>query len=68
MVTDHIERFTRNGILLRSGRELKADIIVSATGLKLQRNFPMSTVRVSVDGKVYDVRSFSAKCVLWVWF
>ena len=36
IVTDHIERFTENGILLKSGRELPADIIVTATGLNLE--------------------------------
>ncbi|MDX1498161.1 MAG: NAD(P)/FAD-dependent oxidoreductase, partial [Salinisphaeraceae bacterium] len=36
VVTDHIERFTENGILLKSGKELEADIIVTATGLQLQ--------------------------------
>lgn len=36
VVTDHIERFTERGLLLASGRELEADVIVSATGLELQ--------------------------------
>ncbi|MDQ6523008.1 NAD(P)/FAD-dependent oxidoreductase [Nocardioides sp. LHD-245] len=36
IVTDHIERFTPKGILLTSGKELEADIIVTATGLNLQ--------------------------------
>jgi cation diffusion facilitator CzcD-associated flavoprotein CzcO len=36
VVTDVIERFTPTGILLKSGKELNADIIVTATGLKLQ--------------------------------
>jgi cation diffusion facilitator CzcD-associated flavoprotein CzcO len=36
VVTDHIERFTEEGILLESGEELAADIIVTATGLELQ--------------------------------
>ncbi len=35
VVTDHIERFVEDGILLKSGEKLKADIIVTATGLKL---------------------------------
>ena len=30
-----IERFTENGILLESGAELEADIVVTATGLNL---------------------------------
>src|SRR5205085_10976606 len=33
VVTDHIETFTEKGILLKSGKELEADIIVTATGL-----------------------------------
>ncbi len=36
IVTDHIEQFTEKGILLKSGSELEADIIVTATGLKVQ--------------------------------
>jgi cation diffusion facilitator CzcD-associated flavoprotein CzcO len=47
VVTDHVERFTEKGILLRSGEELPADIIVTATGLKLQA---MGGLRLSVDG------------------
>jgi len=47
VVTDQIERFTPKGILLKSGRELEADIIVTATGLKLQL---LSGLQVSVDG------------------
>ncbi|MDT5357182.1 MAG: monooxygenase [Mycobacterium sp.] len=36
VVTDTIDRFTKTGIKLSSGEELKADIIVTATGLNLQ--------------------------------
>jgi cation diffusion facilitator CzcD-associated flavoprotein CzcO len=35
VVTDEIESFTESGILLRSGRILEADIIVTATGFNL---------------------------------
>lgn len=35
VVTDHIDTFTENGLLLKSGAELTADIIVTATGLNL---------------------------------
>ena len=38
VVTDQIERFTKTGILLKSGRELPADIIVTATGLSCCRS------------------------------
>ena len=37
VVTDHIETFTETGIKLKSGEELEADIIVTATGLMLMR-------------------------------
>lgn len=36
VVTDHIERFTDKGIKLQSGRELEADIIITATGFNIQ--------------------------------
>lgn len=36
VVTDHIDTFTEKGILLKSGQELEADIIITATGLDLQ--------------------------------
>jgi cation diffusion facilitator CzcD-associated flavoprotein CzcO len=48
MVTDEIETFTETGVLLRSGRELEADLIVTATGLNLQM---LGGVRLSVDGE-----------------
>jgi cation diffusion facilitator CzcD-associated flavoprotein CzcO len=35
VVTDQIETFTEKGILLQSGEELEADIIVTATGFNL---------------------------------
>lgn len=48
-VTDHIDRFTEGGIKLKSGETLDADIIVTATGLKLQ---VWNGLDVSVDGKL----------------
>ncbi len=47
VVTDEIESFTENGLRLRSGEELGADIIVTATGLKVQL---MGGMEVWVDG------------------
>ncbi|SNS64866.1 Predicted flavoprotein CzcO associated with the cation diffusion facilitator CzcD [Noviherbaspirillum humi] len=47
IVTDEIERFTPTGLLLRSGQRLEADIIVTATGLRLQL---FGGMKVSVDG------------------
>ncbi|MBA6058761.1 flavin-containing monooxygenase [Pseudomonas juntendi] len=50
--TDHIERFTEHGIRLKSGKELPADIIITATGLRLQL---LGGMTVSVDGTPYPV-------------
>ncbi|MGB3283899.1 flavin-containing monooxygenase [Mycolicibacter algericus] len=36
VVTDTIDKFTKTGILLDSGQELDADIIITATGLNMQ--------------------------------
>lgn len=36
VVTDTIERFTADGLRLGSGRELEADVIVTATGLNIK--------------------------------
>jgi monooxygenase len=47
VATDQIERFTKHGILLKSGGELPADIIVTATGLKM---LACGGIRLSVDG------------------
>ena len=48
VVTDHIERFTENGIKLRSGAEIEADVIVTATGLKLKF---LGGLALEVDGR-----------------
>jgi len=47
VVTDQIETFTEAGIRLRSGEELGADIIVTATGLVMRL---MNGMRLEVDG------------------
>ena len=48
VVTDHVERFVENGILLRSGELLEADIIVSATGIEL---CGLGNIAFDVDGE-----------------
>lgn len=48
VVTDTIDRFTAQGVLLTSGRELRADTVVTATGLNLQ---VFGGAAVSVDGE-----------------
>ncbi len=52
VVTDTIDRFTADGIKLTSGRELPADIIVTATGLNLQL---FGGAAVTLDGQPVDL-------------
>jgi monooxygenase len=48
VVTDHIDTFTETGIRLQSGTELRADIVVSATGLNM---LAIGGMRLEVDGR-----------------
>ncbi len=50
VVTGDIERFVEDGVLLKSGQKLEADIIVTATGLELQL---LGGVELRVDGQTY---------------
>lgn len=52
VVTDHIDTFTENGILLKSGQELEADIIITATGLDLQL---LGGMTLELDGKPLEM-------------
>jgi cation diffusion facilitator CzcD-associated flavoprotein CzcO len=51
VVTDHIDRFTEEGILTRSGELLEADIIVTATGFDI---CVMGDIAFDVDGEPVD--------------
>lgn len=51
IVTDTIETFTPTGIRLTCGQELDADIIVTATGLKV---LPFGGIEMTVDGEPVD--------------
>ncbi|WP_375001421.1 flavin-containing monooxygenase [Aeromicrobium sp. CTD01-1L150] len=57
VVTDTITRFSKRGIILASGEELEADIIVTATGLNLRLFDGMPIV---VDGREIDVADSTA--------
>ncbi|MES1944001.1 monooxygenase [Salinisphaera sp. PC39] len=48
VVTDHIDTFTEDGIRLRSGKTLEADIVIAATGLEVQL---MGGMEIAVDGE-----------------
>ncbi|HKY13795.1 MAG TPA: NAD(P)/FAD-dependent oxidoreductase [Microthrixaceae bacterium] len=51
VVTDRIVTFTERGLLLESGTELDADVIVTATGLEL---LFLGGIELSVDGQKVD--------------
>ena len=48
VVTDEIDRFTATGIRLKSGEELPADVIITATGFELS---PRGDIDFVVDGR-----------------
>ncbi|CAL9415776.1 FAD-containing monooxygenase EthA [Actinosynnema sp. ALI-1.44] len=52
VVTDHIDEFVPEGIRLESGKVLPADIVVTATGLRLQA---FGGIAPSVDGTPVDL-------------
>ncbi|MFO1163020.1 MAG: NAD(P)/FAD-dependent oxidoreductase [Reyranellaceae bacterium] len=63
IVTDQIETFTESGLTLKSGAELEADLIVTATGLVL---IPLGGVRLTVDGRAVDpARTFLYKGMMY---
>lgn len=51
MVTDHIETFNETGIKTKSGQQLDADIIVTATGFNL---CVLGDIQFDINGKVVD--------------
>jgi cation diffusion facilitator CzcD-associated flavoprotein CzcO len=51
VVTDEIDRFTEKGILLKSGQELDADIVVTATGFNL---CVLGDIAFVIDGRPLD--------------
>lgn len=48
VVTDRVESFTQTGVQLASGEHLDADIIVAATGLRVEL---LSGMKLTVDGR-----------------
>lgn len=62
VVTDEIVSFTAHGILLKSGETLEADIVVTATGIRLKT---FGGIEISVDGKpIATNRLLSYRAVL----
>jgi len=51
LVTDHIDHFTKTGIMLKSGKHLEADVIITATGFNL---LVMGGIPFDIDGEPVD--------------
>jgi monooxygenase len=63
VVTDQIDTFTEDGLLMQSGEQVHADIIVTATGLNMLVN---GGATFTVDGKPVDFSStFSYKSMMY---
>ena len=63
VVTDRIDTFTEDGIRLKSGEELAADVIVTATGLNL---LVLGGVEFFVDGEPVEFdRTYTYKGIMY---
>ena len=63
VVTDEIDTFTEKGLRLRSGAELEADLIVTATGLNL---LLLGGLEIAVDGARVDLaKTFNYKGMMF---
>jgi monooxygenase len=63
IVTDEIETFVARGLKLRSGRQLEADLVITATGLNLQ---VLGGAELAIDGLTADpATTLSYKGVLY---
>jgi cation diffusion facilitator CzcD-associated flavoprotein CzcO len=54
IATDEVETFTEKGLLLKSGEELEADIVVTATGLRMQM---LGGMTLTVDGEARELHN-----------
>ncbi|AXB47967.1 flavin-containing monooxygenase [Amycolatopsis albispora] len=66
VVTDRIATFTERGVRLESGRELEADLIVTATGLNVQA---FGGIELTVDGKpvvLKETLAYKGMMLSWV--
>jgi cation diffusion facilitator CzcD-associated flavoprotein CzcO len=61
--TDHVGRFTEDGILLKSGKALEADVIITATGLNVVFN---GEAEIYIDDKLAEpADSFGYKGMMY---
>jgi monooxygenase len=63
VVTDQIDSFTEKGVKLKTGDEIEADLIVTATGLELK---VLGGLQLSVDGHAVDLpQTVSYKAMMY---
>lgn len=63
IATDHIETFTERGVTLKSGARIEADLVVTATGLRM---VILNGIDITVDGERFDVaKSMSYKGMMY---
>ncbi len=63
VVTDTIDTFTELGLRLTSGREIEADVIVTATGLQLKL---LGGISINIDGRPVNLaKSMSYKGMMY---
>jgi len=60
IVTDHIDSFYENGIILKSGKKIEADIIISATGLVLENFGGMEILLDGVPIEISDTVTYKS--------
>ncbi len=53
VVTDQIDTFTDSGLRLTSGTELDADLVVTATGLRM---VALGGIGIAIDGREIDIK------------
>lgn len=58
VVTDEIDTFTENGVRVKSGEEIEADLIITATGFNL---YVLGGIAFDIDGKPVDL----AETITW---
>ena len=62
VITEYIDRFTKNGILLKSGKTIESEVIITATGLDL---LAFGGVKINIDSIPFDVsKSYVYKGVM----
>jgi monooxygenase len=62
IVTDHIDHFTATGIVTKEGKEIEADIVVTATGLDV---VALGKAAIEIDGVQADIgKTFTYKSLM----